>query len=109
MSAEETIAKLTKIVVRHDTLLNALAKGIADLIESTWPTIAKCEVDACGEVQTVMLHGKKICDRHCAEMINDLSIDDSEWEPLSNAESVRRVSDYRKIIFGEEENKVRHL
>jgi len=109
MSTEDTIAKLVKIAVKHDTLLNALAKGIADLVEAVWPTIAKCEVDSCVEAQTVKLHGKKICDRHCAEMINDLSIDDSEWEPLNNAESVRRVSDYRKIIFGEEESKVRHL
>jgi len=119
MSDKDTLLSgLIKLVYRHQALLNAVALNLSDqacLLSTTLKT-CKCQQEPV-TVSFVLNPETELCDRCVAELIvtakklicdpsiasatsniHPLMMDENSWVDLPNAEIVRRLTSYVKLV-----------
>jgi hypothetical protein len=117
----DDIVALAKLAVRQASMINLLAMQLADQACLIEPHLARCEKCSLEPVTVEHVHVKvRLCDRCAAESIvrsgrayvdgymanpddplNDIRsslMNENDWVDLPDADRVRRVVDYVKII-----------
>lgn len=111
---DKLLATLTRLSIKHERAINAIAEGLYDVASLLSPLITRCDTVDCNNGATVRHNvlGIKFCDYHCACTIvnaknetgevvfNNIrnSIKNEEnWIEIENAESVRHITDYLKL------------
>lgn len=121
MSSSDEIVALAKLVVRQSSLINLLSMQLADqacLLETALDRCAKCKAepatvehvhlkiamcDRCA-AESIVKSGRTYVDAYIADPEDPLNVareslmNEHEWVDVEDAEKVRRITDYVKII-----------
>lgn len=124
MEDKKNYENLIKVVLKHERLIEALAKASHDVTKLMSRMLARCLNPKCGRPATMhhkLHHGNIMCDRCCAEVIvnskkciadtefmNEIGAelrekymcdaDETQWEDITDAESIRRIMEYIDIV-----------
>jgi hypothetical protein len=104
-----SIDLLTKIVTKQQLIITTLTKLVSDLSKVTLSTVQKCQVEGCSLPHTMSHVNKHMCDKHVTIDIVTKNSSESDWSEVENAEQVRYISDYLKIIDDLEKGPPVHL
>lgn len=116
------LTTLTKLIVRQSTLINLISAQLAEQACLLEQTLTRCSCEDCEEPATVEHHlmDTKVCDRHAATIIvkskrayvdsciadpedplNTMKLslmNENNWTDLQNADKIRKLLNYVKII-----------
>ena len=105
---EDPIVILSKVVTKQQLIINSMSKMISDLVKITTSSLKKCDKDECNLPSTISFGEKYMCDRHAAIDIVSKSSSESDWKEVKNAEQIRFISDYTKVVESLESSTISH-
>jgi len=93
-----SVMLLTKIVTKQQLIISTMTKLVSDLSKVTLSTVQKCQFEGCSLPRTMSIVDKHMCDKHVAIDIVTKNSNESDWSEAENAEQLRYISDYLKIV-----------
>ncbi len=99
-------SELGKLIIKQSKLINALAGIVADQSMIIDELLPKCQHGGCTEPGTMKLKDTMVvmCDRHTSEVIfkaktfDQVNEQEIFWSPVPNAQSIRNINEYVRIM-----------
>lgn len=93
MTNSDSLSIIVRILARHDAILDVLIDAVEDVVLIMSETLVRC--DCCNNHAATMRVGDKLsCDRCLALRITKNPQFEEAWDEITNAESVRFMTDY---------------